>query len=158
MNQPLRFARNTWRRILATVHYSLDGSVRGPFSLEHFETEAILRELAGSSLEGPSLTVYDLNNVNSVNFLADPFLFVTTDALHLFFEVRHQDGEPTASIGHAITGSMMESYSKSIRTSRTPTFSKRTGKYTCSRTLQIMLEISHLHASTRQLTSLRTGK
>lgn len=103
MKRPFRFARNTWRRILATAHYSLAGSVRGPFSIEHTEEENILRELAGSSLEGPSLTVYDVENLNSVNFVADPFLFVTDDALHLFFEVRHSDRKPTASIGHAVS-------------------------------------------------------
>ncbi|SDJ41037.1 glucosamine inositolphosphorylceramide transferase family protein [Natronorubrum texcoconense] len=50
----------------------------------------------------PVLTARDVTDFGAVDFVADPFLFVTdTGEWHMFFEVLNRDRTPPAAIGHA---------------------------------------------------------
>ncbi len=53
-------------------------------------------------VSNPVLTRKDVTDYGRVHFVADPFLFITSDGLwYLFFEVFNKDRSPTAVIGHA---------------------------------------------------------
>jgi hypothetical protein len=54
-----------------------------------------------SSHGNPVITARDVTDYGAVNFVADPFLYPTDGAWHLFFEVQNGRRDPTAVIGHA---------------------------------------------------------
>lgn len=54
------------------------------------------------AVENPVLTATDVTDYGQVDFVADPFCFVTeTGEWHMFFEVYNTDRTPDAVIGHA---------------------------------------------------------
>ncbi|QKG91343.1 hypothetical protein HPS36_00245 [Halorubrum salinarum] len=54
-----------------------------------------------SSSGNPIITARDVTDYGYVSFTADPFLFISDETWHLFFEIQNGHREPTAVIGHA---------------------------------------------------------
>jgi hypothetical protein len=69
-----------------------------------------LRWAPVSSSGNPVLTASDVTDYGAVSFVADPFLHITDDAWHLFFEVQNGQRDPTAVIGHATSGDEGETW------------------------------------------------
>ena len=60
------------------------------------------RPVPMESVSNPVLTAADVTDYGNVDFVADPFLFVTeTGPWRLFFEVYNRDRRPTGVVGHA---------------------------------------------------------
>lgn len=60
------------------------------------------RPRPAESIENPVLTAGDVTDYGDVDFVADPFLYVSeSEGWNLFFEVFNADREPTAVVGHA---------------------------------------------------------
>ena len=120
--QLIRYLRRTGGRI---VHYELQSSRQNTAKLRgdsRFDCEGIKRQRGAkipqypyaqsppapltprprSTVSNPVLTGAHVTDFTSVDFVADPFLFVSeSEGWHLFFEVFSQHSEPTAAIGHA---------------------------------------------------------
>jgi hypothetical protein len=54
-----------------------------------------------SSSGNPIIRAQDVTDYGYLSFTADPFLFVSDETWHLFFEIQNGHREPTAVIGHA---------------------------------------------------------
>lgn len=76
------------------------------------ERDADLRSLApASGVMNPVLTAADVTDYGNVDFVADPFMFVSgTGNWHMFFEVFNRNREPTAAIGHAYSNDAGQSW------------------------------------------------
>lgn len=61
----------------------------------------LVDEPRADGFANPVLTASDVSDYGAVNYVADPFLLLTPERWHLYFEIYNPDRAPSAVIGHA---------------------------------------------------------
>ena len=104
MNRIISALRRFARVWVLGVHYTLASRNRRPFELGTTDVQTALNRLEHAQLPGPVFRTSDVTNHGNLGFVADPFLHVEDRTVHLFFEVFSPHRDPTAAIGHAVSG------------------------------------------------------
>lgn len=103
MNRIIRVLRRFARIWVLGVHHTLANRKRRPFELGTTDVPTALNRLKHAPLPGPAFSAGDVTNHGDLGFVADPFLHVKNNTIHLFFEVFSPHRRPTAAIGHAVS-------------------------------------------------------
>lgn len=102
--------RGICRNIITSTHYTASKRTKSRRTLPNNEPESILSAIKSERVAGPVVRARDVTDYGAVNFVADPFVYVDDDVIHLFFEVCNMDRQPTAVIGHSTSEDMGQTW------------------------------------------------